>query len=78
MAALVAKWGNSAAVRIPANLLEAAGLTLNSAVELAVEAGRIVIKPSESYSLNELLAGINQNNLHSETEWGAAQGKEEW
>ena len=41
----VKKWGNSAAVRIPSGIMEAASLDLDSAVDVREEGGRIVIEP---------------------------------
>jgi antitoxin MazE len=45
MKATVKKWGNSAAVRIPAAILQAAHLDLDELVDVREEAGRIVIEP---------------------------------
>ena len=56
---LVKKWGNSPAVRLPAAVMEAAQLSLEQAVEVRAENGRIVIEPAApTYNLDELLAGI--------------------
>ena len=41
----VKKWGNSAAVRIPAAIMEAAHLKLDAAVDVREEDGRIIIEP---------------------------------
>jgi antitoxin MazE len=45
MRVIVKKWGNSAAVRIPAAIMEAASLRLDEAVDVREEGGRIVIDP---------------------------------
>ena len=42
---VVKKWGNSAAVRIPASVLEAAHVCLDQPVDVREEGGRIVIEP---------------------------------
>ena len=74
---LVKKWGNSPAVRLPAAVMEAAQLSLEQAVEVSAENGRIVIEPAApTYNLDELLAGITANNLHDEQDFGLSQGKE--
>lgn len=80
MKATVKKWGNSAAVRIPARVMEAAHLHLDQAVEIHEEAGLIVIEPVRKavYELADLLRGINAENLHGEVDFGAPQGKEAW
>jgi antitoxin MazE len=74
---LVKKWGNSPAVRLPAAVMEAAHLSLDQAVEVRVENGRVIIEPAvPAYSLDDLLAGITPQNRHVEQDVGAAQGKE--
>jgi antitoxin MazE len=45
MRVTVKKWGNSASVRIPAAIMEAARLSLDDAVDVREEGGRIVIEP---------------------------------
>lgn len=76
----VRKWGNSAAVRLPASALAAAGLKPDDPVEVREENGRIVIEPirAKQVLLDELLAGITPENRHEETDWGPAMGKEIW
>ncbi len=78
MKATVKKWGNSAAVRIPASILEGARLRLDDIVEVREEAGRIVIEPlrPKTYCLGELLKGITSGNLHTAVDFGAPEGKE--
>jgi len=74
---LVKKWGNSPAIRLPAAVMEAAHLTLEQAVEVRAENGRIVIEPAApAYSLDALLAGITATNRHSEQDFGMPQGQE--
>jgi antitoxin MazE len=78
MRVIVKKWGNSAAVRIPAAIMEATQLSLDEAVEVREERGRIVIEPVRpgKYDLAQLLAGITPENLHAEVSFGPAAGKE--
>lgn len=45
MAATIAKWGNSLAIRIPHNLAKKIQIAEGSEVELAVVDGSLVIKP---------------------------------
>lgn len=71
------KWGNSPAVRIPAAVMEAAHLTLDQAVEIRAENGRVVIEPAgPSYALADLLAGITPENRHADVDFGLPQGRE--
>jgi len=78
--ATVRKWGNSAAVRIPATVMRATGLDLDETVDVREEAGRIVIKPlrQKRYDLQKLLKGITSKNMHQEIDFGPAEGKEVW
>ncbi|MCX7143878.1 MAG: AbrB/MazE/SpoVT family DNA-binding domain-containing protein [Proteobacteria bacterium] len=80
MKILVRKWGNSAAVRIPASVMEAAHLNLDQAVDVKEERGRIVIEPDRSgvFSLDNLLTGITSENLHGPVDTGPAMGREVW
>ncbi len=80
MKALVKKWGNSAAVRIPASLMQAAHLNLDQAVDVKEEHGRIVIEAEQpnAFLLQELLDGITSANLHHPVDTGSAVGREVW
>ena len=74
MKGTVKKWGNSAAVRIPAAVLEAAHVDLNQHVDVREEAGRIIIEPVRTrprYTLEELVAQCNPKKRLSreEREW---------
>jgi antitoxin MazE len=76
----IQKWGNSLAVRIPKAFAAHLGMVQDSSVELALEDGNLVIRPSPSpkYQLSELLDRVTENNLHSEEDYGRAVGNEEW
>jgi antitoxin MazE len=78
MRAIVKKWGNSAAVRIPSGIMEAAQLKLDEAVDVREQDGEIVIKPirSDKVSLYQLLDGITADNLHAGMDVGEPLGKE--
>lgn len=78
MHVLVKKWGNSASVRIPAAVMEAAKLSLDQPVDIREEAGRVIIEPIREveFSLDDLLAGITDENLHEEIDFGPPVGKE--
>ena len=68
MNAIIRKWGNSPAIRLPSAVLKAAGYRLNQRVELVVSRSRIDIRPSSTveYDLEELVSGINADNIHAE------------
>ena len=74
------KWGNSAAVRIPASVMQATRLDLDEVVDVREEAGRIVIESvrQKTYELRKLLKGITSKNLHEAVDFGPALGKEAW
>ena len=78
MRAIVKKWGNSASIRIPAALMDAAKLELDDAVEVREEGGRIIIEPvrQRRYELAQLIAGITPRNQHREVDFGPPLGKE--
>ena len=80
MRAKVKKWGNSAAVRIPASVMQATRLDLDEAVDVREEAGRIVIEPvrQKTYDLGTLRKGITSANQHEAVDFGPAMGKEVW
>lgn len=80
MEVIVKKWGNSAAVRIPAAIMAAAHVDLDQPVDVREEQGRIVIEPvrRKAYKLDELLGGITSSNLHEPVDTGAPVGKEVW
>jgi antitoxin MazE len=80
MKATVRKWGNSASVRIPAAVMQAAKLRLDQSVDVREESGRIVIEPirPNEFSLEKLLKGITPDNLHEEINFGEPVGREVW
>jgi antitoxin MazE len=80
MQAHIQKWGNSLAVRIPKTVADEVGLTNDSAVEITITDGQILIRPvkTQVYSLDDLLAQVTPDNLHSEVDTGDAIGKEVW
>lgn len=76
----VQKWGNSLALRIPKAFALDAQLANNSFVEISISDGQIIIKPvpTPNWTLDELLAGINEDNIHHEVDTGIALGNETW
>ena len=73
----VCKWGNSAAVRIPAPALKDAGLQVGQSLELRVEGGRLVLEPAAE-SLDALLAKVTPENRHGLGLEGQSVGAETW
>lgn len=80
MQGIVRKWGNSAAIRLPAGVLEAVSLKIDQAVDVREEDGRIIIEPVRvaPLKLDDLVAGITEENRHAEISFGEAVGGESW
>jgi antitoxin MazE len=82
MRARIQRWRNSLAVRIPKPFVAEAGLEQQSEVDVAVVGGALVITPSPSPALDELLARVTDENLHGEIDlglpWDARSGRNPW
>ncbi len=78
MQAVIRKWGNSPALRLPVSAIKEAAFSLEQKVNIIVTHGRIVIEPSGKveYNLDELIGGITAKNSHSEVSFGKPVGKE--
>jgi antitoxin MazE len=76
----VHKWGNSLAIRIPKSFAMETNIKDGSTVDLNVVKGNLVARPlgEEEYTLKQLVAKINKDNLHRETDTGDAAGEEIW
>lgn len=76
----IQKWGNSLALRIPKSFAEEVGVSAGSPVELTLLEGQLRIQPVSrpSYSLEDLLAGVTDDNLHQAIESGPPVGDEVW
>jgi antitoxin MazE len=76
----VQKWGNSLALRIPKALADEVGLKNNVPVQLSLQDKKLIIEltiPS-TFDLDEMLARVTDQNLHSEVDTGPAVGVEIW
>ncbi len=80
MTAVVAKWGNSLAIRIPKAVAEQAHVTEGTSIDFSVEGNSIIITPQKrkKYTLDELLEGMTSDKFHPESETGNAVGNEDW
>ena len=76
----IQKWGNSLGLRIPKTVAADAKVSEGTSVEINVENGRLVVAPKSKgrRTIQELVAGITPENLHSETDTGAPVGREVW
>ena len=78
MEAVIRKWGNSLALRLPMSAIKEAAFSQEQKVNIIASRGRIVIEPSDrvEYDLDELLDGITAQNTHAEASFGTPVGKE--
>ncbi|MBT0110604.1 MULTISPECIES: AbrB/MazE/SpoVT family DNA-binding domain-containing protein [Vibrio] len=67
MSVAIARWGNSAAVRIPKEVMAKLALNIGDAmnIDVDVKGEKIVIEPSKP-SLESLLSMITDDNRHQE------------
>ena len=80
MQVLIKKWGNSASVRIPATVMAAASISIDQAVDVREENGRIIIEPIRApiYDLNDLLGRMRPETFPDAVDFGAPMGDEVW
>jgi antitoxin MazE len=76
----VQKWGNSLAVRIPQAFASEVGLAENSAVEMRLENGDLIISAPrrQKLKLADLLEQVTPENRHDPVDFGKPVGKEVW
>ncbi len=76
----VGKWGNSLAIRIPKAFAVEIGLEEDSAVELSLVNGELVVAPKSRtrLRLEQLLEQVTEENMHEEVKTGPAVGREAW
>jgi len=76
----VRKWGNSLALRIPKPFAQDAAVREGTLVDLSVSEGVILVAPlrRKKLSLQQLLAKVSKQNLHSEIRTGPPVGREVW
>lgn len=79
MQSRLAKWGNSLAVRIPSEAVREMALVEGGEIQMTVDGDRLILLPSiRKHSIEALVAGITPENTHAETDWGPAEGSEQW
>lgn len=80
MRAVVQKWGNSLALRIPKPFALASKIEQGTVVEIELVDGKLVATPVPHWrsELARLMAGVTEENRHEETDWGPPVGDEVW
>lgn len=71
----IKRWGNSAAIRIPSNILSDANLAVDSQINIEVKGNRIVIEPVAKtpkrlklpFTEQALLKGLDARNAHADS-----------
>jgi antitoxin MazE len=78
MEAVIRKWGNSPALRLPGAVMKSAAFDLDQHVIITATKGRIVIEPATQpeYKLEDLLAGMTDENAHDAMDFGGPVGQE--
>jgi antitoxin MazE len=76
----IQKWGNSLDLRIPKSFAIETGLDQDVLVDVALVDGKLIVTPlqTSSFTLEQLLAGITDENQHVEIDTGEAVGNEGW
>jgi antitoxin MazE len=76
----IQKWGNSLALRIPRGFAREIGLEQGSSVEVSLRQGKLVVEPAvdSPLTLEQLLQGVTEENLHREVDTGPPVGREAW
>ncbi|UTP38343.1 AbrB/MazE/SpoVT family DNA-binding domain-containing protein [Phenylobacterium sp. LH3H17] len=76
----IKKWGNSASVRIPSSVMAAADLTVDQAVDVREEGGRVVIEPvrAPKYDLDQMLDRMTPDTFPQDVDFGPPVGQEAW
>ena len=79
MKSKIYRCGNSLAIRIPQSAIRRTGLREGDEVEIAINQDAVVIGAARpKYTLESLLDRITPDSLHSQTDWGLPQGREDW
>ncbi len=77
MIAMIQKWGNSLALRIPLAVAKQIHVQEGDPVVLKVGASGLTVKAvPKRLKLDDLLDKVTPENLHPATEWGADVGRE--
>ena len=73
----IAKWGSSLAVRIPKPVAEQWGVQEGSPIEIVPHGDQVVLR-KKVCNLEDMLAQVTPQNVHSEWDIGVPRGREEF
>ena len=76
----VKKGDASASVRMPASVMATAALSVDHAVDIREEGGRIIIEPIRApvYDLDQLLDRMTPETFPEDVDFGLPVGREAW
>lgn len=77
--AIIEKWGNGFAVRIPELFMEKVGLSIGDPIDIEVKNRSIIVSSTELkiFCLDTLLQEISADNLHNKIGFGSPTGNEQ-
>ena len=76
---IVVKWGNSLGIRIPIQIAKQINLQEGMSITFTIVEGGLLIKlDKKKYALDDLLAGMSLDNVHSEIDMEQPVGNEIW
>ena len=78
MKARIEQWGDGLAVRIPPELAEHMGVAAGDDVRLCKAGSSLMVSPMSVPTLEELVAGITEENQHDEVYTSPPVGREVW
>lgn len=74
----VEKWGNSNAIRIPVDLLNAIGAKQSDMLNVEVENGKLILGKDEELTVEQLFEGYEGEPFDSELVTFEPLGNEKW
>lgn len=68
------------AILIPAELIHGSQVKAGSTLDLTLVDSKLIVAPlrRSKYTTEELIAGVTDENIHGEIDWGPPVGKEIW
>lgn len=74
----VEKWGDSNAIRIPVDLLNAIGAKQGDKLDVEIENGKVILGKNEELMIEQLFEGYDEEPFDSELMMFEPMGNEEW
>jgi antitoxin MazE len=74
---VLGKWGANVAVRLPRDIVQKAGFTSGTSVEVEARNGELVIRSVQPrYTLDEFILGVTPEAVREAFQWGDDIGRE--